>query len=77
MPHLLPLEDCSTLLCSLPNDPARPSRTFRCEGRDIAQAVKGSIVVNSGETMKQVVLMGAGIARMGYFMWQTRSPRDN
>lgn len=46
---------------------ARPSWPFRCEGREIAQPVKGSIAVNNGETMKQMVLAGAGIARVGLF----------
>lgn len=45
----------------------RPSWPFRCEGREIAQPVKGRIVVNNGETMKQMVLAGAGIARVGLF----------
>ncbi len=46
---------------------ARPSWPFRDHDRDIAQPVKGSIVVNNGETMKQMVLAGAGIARVGLF----------
>ncbi|APO77981.1 LysR family transcriptional regulator protein (plasmid) [Rhizobium etli 8C-3] len=46
---------------------ARPSWPFRCGGQDIAQPVKGSIVVNNGETMKQMALAGAGIARVGLF----------
>lgn len=46
---------------------ARPSWPFRGHNRDIAQPVKGSIVVNNGETMKQMVLAGAGIARVGLF----------
>lgn len=46
---------------------ARPSWPFRSDGRDIAQPVKGSVVVNNGETMKQMVLAGAGIARVGLF----------
>ncbi|MCQ1776224.1 LysR substrate-binding domain-containing protein [Neorhizobium galegae] len=46
---------------------ARPSWPFRNDGRDIAQPVKGSIVVNNGETMKQMALAGAGIARVGLF----------
>ncbi len=46
---------------------ARPSWPFRTDDRDIAQPVKGSIVVNNGETMKQMVLAGAGIARVGLF----------
>lgn len=46
---------------------ARPSWPFRDNGQDIAQPVKGNIVVNNGETMKQMVLAGAGIARVGLF----------
>lgn len=46
---------------------ARPSWPFRCEGREIAQPVTGSVAVNNGETMKQMVLAGAGIARIGLF----------
>ncbi len=46
---------------------ARPTWPFRHEGRDIAQPVKGSIVVNNRETMKQMALAGAGIARVGLF----------
>ncbi|PKA45001.1 LysR substrate-binding domain-containing protein [Rhizobium sullae] len=46
---------------------ARPSWPFHCEGREVAQPVKGSIVVNNGETMKQMVLAGVGIARLGLF----------
>ncbi|MCI4591231.1 LysR family transcriptional regulator [Sphingobium sp. BYY-5] len=45
----------------------RPSWPFRFEDRDVAQAVTGSLVVNNGETMKQMVLAGAGIARLGVF----------
>lgn len=46
---------------------ARPSWPFRSDGRDITQPVKGTIVVNNGETMKQMALAGAGIARVGLF----------
>ncbi|MCM2443043.1 LysR family transcriptional regulator [Agrobacterium vitis] len=46
---------------------ARPSWPFRDRDRDIAQLVQGSIVVNNGETMKQMVLAGAAIARVGLF----------
>ncbi|NKK72819.1 LysR family transcriptional regulator [Rhizobium leguminosarum bv. viciae] len=46
---------------------ARPSWPFRWDGQEVAQPVKGSIVVNNGETMKQIVLAGAGIARVGLF----------
>ena len=46
---------------------ARPSWPFRWQGQDISQAVTGSLVVNNGETMKQMVLAGAGIARLGSF----------
>ncbi|MDX8512794.1 LysR family transcriptional regulator [Mesorhizobium captivum] len=46
---------------------ARPSWPFRQDGRDIEQPVMGSLVVNNGETMKQMALAGAGIARLGLF----------
>ena len=46
---------------------ARPSWPFRCDGRDIEQPVSGSLVVNNGETMKQMALEGGGIARVGLF----------
>jgi DNA-binding transcriptional LysR family regulator len=45
----------------------RPSWPFRFEDREVAQPVTGSLVVNNGETMKQMVLAGAGIARLGVF----------
>ncbi|MDR9772752.1 LysR family transcriptional regulator [Rhizobium hidalgonense] len=46
---------------------ARPSWPFLVDGREIAQPVTGRIVVNNGETMKQMALAGAGIARVGFF----------
>ncbi|TPJ78785.1 LysR family transcriptional regulator [Mesorhizobium sp. B2-5-13] len=46
---------------------AGPAWPFRWEGQDIAQPVTGSLVVNNGETMKQLALAGAGIARLGRF----------
>lgn len=46
---------------------ARPSWLFHQEGRDLEQPVMGSLVVNNGETMKQMALAGAGIARLGLF----------
>lgn len=46
---------------------ARPSWPFRHDGRDVEQPVTGSLVVNNGETMKQMALAGAGIARLGLF----------
>jgi DNA-binding transcriptional LysR family regulator len=46
---------------------ARPSWPFRENGRDIEQPVTGSVVVNNGETMKQMALAGAGVARVGLF----------
>ncbi|MER9420482.1 LysR substrate-binding domain-containing protein [Mesorhizobium sp. M0306] len=45
----------------------RPSWPFRFEGKDVGQPVTGSLVVNNGETMKQMVLAGAGVARLGLF----------
>lgn len=46
---------------------ARPSWPFHCDGRDIEQPVSRSLVVNNGETMKQMALEGGGIARVGLF----------
>ena len=46
---------------------ARPSWPFRLDGRDIEQPVKGSLAVNNGETMKQMALAGAGVARLALF----------
>jgi DNA-binding transcriptional LysR family regulator len=46
---------------------ARQSWPFRHEDRDLEQPVMGSLVVNNGETMKQMALAGAGIARLGLF----------
>jgi DNA-binding transcriptional LysR family regulator len=40
---------------------------FRSKGREVAQPVTGSLIVNNGETMKQMVVAGAGIARLGLF----------
>ncbi|MDO3431822.1 LysR family transcriptional regulator [Rhizobium sp. CBN3] len=45
----------------------RPTWPFMLEGREIAQPVKGNIIVNNGETMKQMALAGVGIARVGLF----------
>jgi DNA-binding transcriptional LysR family regulator len=46
---------------------ARPSWPFRQGARDIEQPVTGGLAVNNGETMKQLVLAGVGIARLGLF----------
>lgn len=46
---------------------ARPSWPFRQDGRDVEQPVTGTLVVNNGETMKQMALIGSGIARLGLF----------
>lgn len=62
-PADLERHDCLTFNFRL----ARPSWPFRQDGRDIEQPVMGSLVVNNGETMKQMALAGAGIARLGLF----------
>jgi DNA-binding transcriptional LysR family regulator len=41
--------------------------TFRWNGRDIQHPVSGNLQVNNGETMRQMTLAGAGIARLGMF----------
>jgi DNA-binding transcriptional LysR family regulator len=38
---------------------------FRHKRRDFEQPVSGNVQVNNGETMRQIVLEGAGIARLG------------
>ncbi|HEY4250157.1 MAG TPA: LysR family transcriptional regulator [Roseomonas sp.] len=45
----------------------RPSWPFRWQGRDIEQPVIGTLVVNNGETLRQMALAGAGIARTGLY----------
>lgn len=40
---------------------------FRVDGRKIELPVSGSLLVNNGETMRQMVLAGAGIARTGLY----------
>ncbi|SCB61743.1 DNA-binding transcriptional regulator, LysR family [Rhizobium aethiopicum] len=45
----------------------RPTWPFTLDGQEVGQPVKGSIIVNNGETMKQIALAGAGIARVGLF----------
>ncbi|MDF7777309.1 LysR family transcriptional regulator [Sphingomonas sp. AOB5] len=45
----------------------RPTWPFRCDGRDLEQPVSGNLMVNNGETLRQMALAGAGIARIGLF----------
>jgi DNA-binding transcriptional LysR family regulator len=40
---------------------------FREKGRSIEVPISGSLQLNNGETMRQLVLAGAGIARLGYW----------
>jgi DNA-binding transcriptional LysR family regulator len=40
---------------------------FHQNGHDVDQPVAGNILVNNGETMKQLVLEGVGIARLGHW----------
>jgi DNA-binding transcriptional LysR family regulator len=40
---------------------------FRRDGRDFEQPVSGNLQINNGETMRQMTLAGAGIARLGLF----------
>jgi DNA-binding transcriptional LysR family regulator len=40
---------------------------FRADGRDFELSVTGNLQVNNGETMRQMALRGAGIARLGQF----------
>lgn len=45
----------------------RPSWPFHQKGQNFDQPVIGSMVVNNGETMKQMALAGVGVARLGLF----------
>jgi DNA-binding transcriptional LysR family regulator len=40
---------------------------FRQDGRDLEQPVSGNLLLNNGETMRQMALAGVGIARLGLF----------
>jgi DNA-binding transcriptional LysR family regulator len=44
---------------------SRAGWPFRQKGREIEQLVSGNLQVNNGESMKQIVLEGVGIARLG------------
>jgi DNA-binding transcriptional LysR family regulator len=44
---------------------SRSGWPFRQKRRDFEQVVTGNVQVNNGETMRQIVLEGAGIARLG------------
>jgi DNA-binding transcriptional LysR family regulator len=46
---------------------SRIGRPFRSKGRTVEVPVAGSLQVNNGETMRQLVLAGSGIARLGYW----------
>lgn len=46
---------------------SRPGWPFRRDGRDFEQPVTGNLQINNGETMRQMTLAGAGIARLGLF----------
>jgi DNA-binding transcriptional LysR family regulator len=45
----------------------RPLPALLWQAREVAQLVTGSLVVNNSDTMNQVALAGAGIARLGLF----------
>ena len=40
---------------------------FRQDGRVLEQLVSGNLLVNNGETMRQMALAGVGVARLGLF----------
>ncbi|ATE65566.1 LysR family transcriptional regulator [Rhizorhabdus dicambivorans] len=45
----------------------RPSWPFRVDGRDVQQPVSGRLLVNNGDTLRQMAIEGVGIARTGQF----------
>jgi DNA-binding transcriptional LysR family regulator len=60
-PHQLRDHDCLTFNFRR----SRSGWPFREDGRDIDFPISGSIQTNNGETMRQLVLAGLGIARLG------------
>lgn len=46
---------------------ARTGWPFRQDGRAFEQPVAGNMLLNNGETMRQMALAGVGIARLGLF----------
>jgi DNA-binding transcriptional LysR family regulator len=46
---------------------ARPAWPFRDDGIDLEQPISGNMLLNNGETMRQMALAGVGIARLGRF----------
>ena len=46
---------------------ARAGWLFRVDGEDIEQPIDGNVLVNNGGTMRELVMAGAGIARLGLF----------
>ena len=46
---------------------ARTGWPFRQDGRVLEQPVSGNLLVNNGETMRQMALTGVGVARLGRF----------
>ncbi|MFT8246759.1 LysR family transcriptional regulator [Roseomonas sp. BN140053] len=63
VPEALHGHDCLTFNFRR-TDPIWP---FREDGRDYALAIRGSMEANNGETLGQLALAGAGIARVGAF----------
>lgn len=45
----------------------RPSWPFRIDGRDVEQPVSGRLLVNNGDSLRQMAIAGVGIARTGQF----------
>jgi DNA-binding transcriptional LysR family regulator len=46
---------------------ARTAWPFRQDGIDLEQPISGSMLLNNGETMRQMALAGVGIVRLGRF----------
>jgi len=53
---------------------SRAGWPFRQKGRDIEPLISGNLQVNNGETMKQLVLEGVGVARLGPLNPAIRQP---
>lgn len=59
------------LRCRAAQNSTEPSK-----GREIAQPAKGSLIVNNGETMKQMVLAGIGLRGWASFMSPPKLPKE-
>jgi DNA-binding transcriptional LysR family regulator len=56
---------------------SRAGWPFRQKGRDIEPLISGNLQVNNGETMKQLVLEGVGVARLHFAKAKKPEPTEH